>query len=188
MTIPYKQLVISQLDHHSHDTLPIHACNCIKIKHGETTAYNTDIAGFEKSLQKKLRPNQRRALILGNGGATEAVRFVLKKLDIQFKIVSRSLHEGSDLVYEDLNQEMIEESLLLINTTPLGMFPNTDQFPLIPYEFIGPGHLLFDLIYNPGKTLFLQKGEERGATIQNGADMLVIQAEESWNIWNDPSK
>lgn len=188
VTIPYKQVVVPQLDHHSPATLPIQACNCIKIKGGETTAYNTDIVGFEKSLLKKLKPSQRRALILGNGGATEAVRFVLKKLDIQFKIVSRSIHNASDLVYEDLTRDLIEKSLLIINTTPLGMFPNPDQFPLIPYECIGPEHFLFDLIYNPAKTLFLQKGEERGATIQNGADMLVIQAEESWNIWNDPSK
>ena len=146
--------------------------------------YNTDIIGFEKSLAAHLQPYHRSALVLGNGGATEAVKYVLKKLGIGFSIVSRKIHDGSELTYKDLTAEMIGERLLIINTTPLGMYPDVKECPDIPYEFLTPRHYLFDLVYNPAKTLFLQKGEEHGAAIKNGYDMLVIQAEESWKIWN----
>jgi shikimate dehydrogenase len=183
VTIPYKQLVIAHLDSFV-DTLPIRACNCIKIVAGKTVGYNTDIIGFEKSLASYLQPYHRSALILGNGGATEAVKYVLKKLGIDFSIVSRKIHDGSELTYKDLTEEMIGERLLVINTTPIGMYPNVEECPDIPYEFLTPRHYLFDLVYNPAKTLFLQKGEEHGTAIKNGYEMLVIQAEESWKIWN----
>ena len=182
VTIPYKQLVLQYLD--NADSLPVHACNCIKIVNGKTIGYNTDIVGFEKSLLTHLKPFHRHALILGNGGATEAVGYVLKKSDIDFKIVSRKIHDGSQLTYQDLDKTSIEKNLLIINATPLGMYPKIEECPSIPYDYITPNHYLFDLIYNPTKSLFLQKGEQRGATIQNGSDMLVIQAEESWRIWN----
>jgi len=184
VTIPYKQQVIAWLDHHK-DTLPIPACNCIRIRNGETTGYNTDIFGFEQSLRTGLRPYHQRALILGNGGATEAVRYVLARLGIGFSIVSRRLHNGSTMVYEDVSEEVVREHLLIINASPVGMYPHTEQYPVIPYQAIGPRHYLYDLIYNPVKTILLQKGEEQGATIRNGADMLVLQAEESWRIWNN---
>ena len=121
--------------------------------------------------------------MLGNGGAAAAVCFVLETLGISFKIVSRALHKGSTYTYADLNASIIEENQVIINTTPLGMFPNVNDYPPLPYEFISSGHFLFDLIYNPEKTLFLQKGEQHGALVQNGMEMLVLQAEESWRIW-----
>ena len=185
VTIPYKQQVLQYLYSSSGIPKEIKACNCIKITAGKLFGHNTDVIGFEKSLQPLLKPWHKKALILGNGGATEAVIFVLKKLDISFDIVSRSLHANSTLCYKDLGEQVMKESLLIINTTPLGMYPQTDQYPDIPYEFITNKHLLYDLIYNPEKTLFLQKGEERGATFKNGEEMLVLQAEESWRIWNE---
>ena len=185
VTIPYKQQVLSHLYSFTDIPKEIKACNCIKIIKGRLFGYNTDVIGFEKSLRSLLKPWHKKALILGNGGATEAVVFVLKKLDISFEIVSRSLHANSTLCYKDLGEQVMKEKLLIINTTPLGMYPQTDQYPDIPYEFITDKHLLYDLIYNPAKTLFLQKGEERGATIKNGEEMLRLQAEESWRIWNE---
>jgi shikimate dehydrogenase len=183
VTIPYKQLVVRYLDNYIH-TLPIQACNCIKVKDGRTTGYNTDIPAFEKALLVQLQSHHQNALILGNGGSAQAVQYVLRKLGIYFSIVSRKIHDGAKFIYEDLNEEIMRENLLIINTTPVGMFPNSADCPPIPYQFVGSTHYLFDLIYNPSKTLFLQKGEERGAATRNGADMLVLQAEESWSIWN----
>jgi shikimate dehydrogenase len=183
VTIPYKQLVLRHLDHVV-DTLPVAACNCIKISNGRTTAYNTDIAGFETSLLTRLKPYHQKALVLGNGGATEAVVYVLKKLGITFEIVSREIHDRSTLTYQALTGDMVSDHLLIINTTPLGMYPRVDECPPLPYEALTPQHYLFDLIYNPERTLFLRKGEGRGATVENGYQMLVLQAEESWRIWN----
>jgi shikimate dehydrogenase len=185
VTIPYKQQVLSFLDSFSNIPEEIKACNCIKINKGKLIGYNTDVIGFEKSLRPLLKPWHKKALILGNGGATGAVTFILKKLDISYVIVSRSLHANSTLCYKDLSDQLMQENLLIINTTPLGMYPQTEQYPDIPYEFITSNHLLYDLIYNPAKTLFLQKGEEKGATIKNGEEMLILQAEESWRIWNE---
>lgn len=184
VTIPYKQLVISHLN--SIDSLPggIMTCNCIKIIDGKLFGYNTDVIGFEKSLMPLLQPYHKRALVFGNGGATAAIIYVLKKLGIEYEIVSRQLHDGSTITYEDLNEKTIKENLLIINTTPVGMFPNIKDVLPIPYGYTGPQHLFFDLIYNPGKTIFLQKAEAQGATIKNGLEMLKIQAEESWRIWN----
>ena len=183
VTIPYKQSVIQWLDDYVH-TLPLAACNCIKIRNGISTGYNTDIIAFEKSLIESLKSKHQTALILGNGGSSQAVQYVLRKLGIYFKIVSRKIHDGSELVYEDLDEEIIRDHLLIINTTPLGMYPQVKDSPMIPYQYIGPDHYLYDLVYNPGKTVFLQKGEHMGATIRNGEDMLMIQAEASWKIWN----
>lgn len=185
ITIPYKQAVIPFLDDISNLPEGMSACNCIKIVKGKLVGYNTDVIGFEKSLIGKLKSHHNKALILGNGGASEAVKYVLRKLTINFKVVSRKLQVGSDLTYEDLNETIINEHLLMINTSPVGTYPNDTECPAIPYQFITSKHYLFDLVYNPTKTLFLQKGEEYGATIKNGYDMLEIQAEESWRIWND---
>ncbi|MFI5155969.1 MAG: shikimate dehydrogenase family protein [Chitinophagales bacterium] len=182
VTIPYKLQVISLLDDLSH--LPISACNCIKISGGKLVGYNTDIVGFEKSLTADLQPHHRQALVLGKGGASEAVLWVLKKLSIAFTQVSRHASKEGDLNYEDLNRDIINQHQLIINCTPLGMFPKVNECPAIPYEFLGKQHYLFDLVYNPPITLFLRKGAQRGAAIRNGSDMLVIQAEESWKIWN----
>jgi shikimate dehydrogenase len=181
VTIPYKQQVIEYLDDTSN--LPLHACNCIKITDGKLIGYNTDVTGFEISfLQNKLAYHNR-ALILGTGGSSIAVQYVLHKLQIPFSIVSRS--EGSHFTYEQLNQSVMAAHNIIINTTPLGTFPAVDNCPPLPYVFITPQHYCYDLVYNPAKTLFLQQAEAQGAIIKNGQDMLVIQAEESWKIWNE---
>ncbi|MEI8060430.1 MAG: shikimate dehydrogenase, partial [Ferruginibacter sp.] len=184
ITIPYKQAVIPFLDDTSNLPFGINACNCVKINAGKLIGYNTDVIGFEKSLLPLLKSNHTKALILGNGGAAEAVKFVLKKLDIESKIVSRKLHNGAQLTYEDLNANITKEHLLIINTSPVGTFPNENECPAIPYQFLTTNHYLFDLVYNPSTTKFLQKGAEQGAVIKNGSDMLQIQADESWKIWN----
>ncbi len=187
VTIPYKQQVLPLLD--VVDLIPpgLNACNCIRITGGKLVGYNTDHTGFEKSLVPLLKPHHHKALVLGNGGATEAVVFVLKKLGIEFNIVSRQLHHGSTLTYQSLDEKIIKEHTLIINTTPLGMYPNTGEFPPIPYQHITNHHVLYDLVYNPEKTLFLLKGEEQGAAIKNGYEMLVLQAEENWKIWMSES-
>ena len=183
VTIPYKQSVFEYID--SRENLPtgLDACNCIRIRNGKTYAFNTDVVGFEKSFASALQVHHKRALILGNGGATAAVAFVLKKLNIPYQVVSRMIHDGSTLTYDDLNETLIKSHYVIINTTPLGMYPSVESCPPIPYQHLTSQHYLFDLVYNPDITLFLKKGEEHGATIKNGLEMLIIQAEESWNIW-----
>lgn len=185
VTIPYKQSILHHLNSVKEIPFGLKACNCIKIKEGKTYGYNTDITGFEKSLLPYLKQYHNKALILGNGGAAEAVKFVFDKLNISYKIVSRKIHDGSELTYGDLNKAIIEENKLIVNTTPLGTFPNIDDCPEIPYQFLTPQHFLYDLVYNPEKTLFLQKGEACGTSIKNGYEMLILQAEESWRIWNE---
>jgi shikimate dehydrogenase len=184
VTIPYKKQVLAFLDD-SHIPAGVDACNCINIINGKLVGYNTDITGFEMSLKPILKSWHKKALVLGNGGSAAAVLFVLHKLNIEFSIASRKIHDGSTLVYEDITPEIIQEHTIIINTTPLGMFPNTDTCPAIPYNSISERHLLYDLVYNPAKTLFLQQGKERGATIKNGEEMLRLQAEENWRIWNE---
>jgi shikimate dehydrogenase len=183
VTIPYKQLVLPFLDE---SRLPgnIHACNCIKISNGKLYGYNTDVTGFEKTFTPLLKFYHTSALVLGNGGATAAVKYVLEKFGITCNIVSRKMHEGSKYVYEDLNEEIMQENLVVINTTPLGTYPDVNASAPIPYQFISKRHYFFDLVYNPSKTTFLKNAEEKGAAIRNGYDMLVAQAEESWKIWN----
>lgn len=185
VTIPYKQQVLQFLD--NTDSIPegINACNCIKIQDGRLIGYNTDIVGFEKSFLEQLQPHHNKALVLGNGGAAAAVTYVLKKLGIAYNIVSRNLHRSSSLTYSDLNESIISKHKVIINTTPLGTFPDVDVCPPIPYEFLTGEHYLYDLIYNPSKTLFLKNGEKQSAIIKNGYEMLLLQAEESWRIWND---
>lgn len=185
VTIPYKQQILHHLTSVKEIPFGLKACNCIKIKQGKTYGYNTDITGFERSLLPHLKAYHTHALILGNGGAAEAVKFVFDKLNISYKIVSRKIHDGSDLTYDDLNKTIIEANKLIVNTTPLGSFPNKEESPQIPYDFLTSQHFLYDLVYNPEKTLFLQKGERQGASIKNGYEMLVLQAEESWRIWNE---
>lgn len=183
VTIPYKKEVLPYL-HHVDDTVQqIGACNCIKIKEGKLYGYNTDVIGFSQSLQQYLQPQHKKALVLGTGGSSNAVQYALRQLGIAYHLVSRQ--KGLETFsYEDLNASIMREHLLIINTTPLGMFPNVDAAAPIPYEAITAQHLLFDLVYNPPKTLFLQKGEAQGAAICNGDQMLVLQAEAAWAVWN----
>jgi len=183
VTIPYKEEVLDFLDHKTETVEKIGACNCIKIVDEELHGFNTDAVAFKNSLHKNLKPHHKCALILGSGGASKAVQFALKELGIDFFIVSRRQQENQ-LGYEDVGEKVIQEHQMIINATPLGMFPNIDQYPSIPYEALTPDHLLYDLIYNPPKTKFLEQGEKRGATVMNGYEMLVAQAEESWRIWN----
>ncbi len=184
VTIPYKKAVLPFLDSVKNIPPGLEACNCIRIKDGKLSGFNTDVIAFEKSLSSLLKPHHKKALVLGNGGAAAAIGYVLKKLGIDFHLVSRAIHDGSTLTYKDLNEEIISECHLVINCTPLGMHPKPDEFPHIPYRYITDKHLLYDLLYNPPVTLFLQKGQERGAVIKNGLEMLELQAEESWKIWN----
>jgi shikimate dehydrogenase len=184
VTIPYKEQVLSFLDDTDDVVKKIKACNCIIIKNGKLKGYNTDVEGFERSLKKQLQPHHKKALILGTGGAAKAVEFVLQKLEIDFNYVSRK-PSVNNYSYNQLTPGIITDHSLIINTTPLGLYPAVNEAPPIPYEALTANHYLFDLVYNPEKTLFLRMGEERGAAIKNGYEMLVIQAEESWKIWNE---
>jgi len=185
VTIPYKEKVIAYLDELSPVVAAIGACNCIRIDGGRRTGYNTDVVGFEQSLLKKLGGHHELALILGTGGAAKAVEYVLRKLGIHYRLVTRNPRpDTGDMGYEQVTPEILDSYTLIVNTTPLGMHPRTEECPPLPYEAMGPGHYLFDLIYNPARTLFLEKGEERGAVVENGHEMLLLQAEESWRIWN----
>lgn len=183
VTIPYKEQVLRYLDKRSPVVEEIGACNCIMIKDGELVGYNTDVIGFTKSLEPKLRGTHKKALVLGTGGAAKAVHYSLKQKGIDFLQVSRRQSDQT-IAYNDINQQLLKEYTLIINTTPLGMHPHVEQAPDMPYQFIGPEHYLFDLVYNPALTKFLAEGKARGAEIENGADMLIIQAEASWEIWN----
>jgi shikimate dehydrogenase len=201
VTIPYKKEVIPFLQHSSPVVQAIKACNCIRKFNNELYGYNTDVIGFEKSLLPFLQAHHTHALILGTGGASAAVQWVLQQLNIQYQVVSRkantqelnTIKENTlelnteikyKLSYEQLNKSIIESHTLIINTSPLGMYPNVHEAPPIEYDAISPLHHLYDLVYNPTETLFMKNGLAQGATVQNGLAMLHIQAEESWAIWN----
>ncbi len=184
VTIPYKQQVLQFIQDQTHLPEGLNACNCMRIRQGHCTAYNTDHIGFQKSLEPLLQPIHRKALVLGNGGATAAVLYALDQLHIVSTVVSRNPATSSMLSYAQLTDAVMADHLLIINTTPLGMIPDVNTCPPIPYGQITNKHLLYDLVYNPALTLFLQKGQEQGAVIKNGEDMLLLQAEENWKIWN----
>jgi shikimate dehydrogenase len=184
VTIPYKEQVLPFLNEMDGVVQKIKACNCIRIKNGQLKGFNTDVIGFEISLKEQLRPHHRKALILGTGGAAKAVEYVLQKTGIEFKYVSRK-KTGNNFTYSELDKDIMGAYQLIINTTPVGTYPAVNEAPDIPYEHLTSQHYLFDLVYNPPKTLFLQKGEQQGAIAKNGYDMLLIQADESWKIWNE---
>jgi shikimate dehydrogenase len=183
VTIPYKKLVIPFLQYPSSVVQSIQACNCIRLYDGALYGYNTDVIGFEQSLLPSLKPHHQKALIFGTGGAAAAVEWVLQKLGIAYQLVSRTASEGY-IAYESLSPEVIEAHTLLIQTSPVGMFPNEDEAPNLPYEAITSKHHLYDLVYNPAETKFLALGAVQGATTQNGLEMLHLQADASWEIWN----
>ncbi len=189
VTIPYKEQVIPFLDELNDSAREIGAVNTVKITRSQSgvhlKGFNTDTFGFESSLKPLLKPHHNKALILGTGGASKALKYVLSKLGIDF--ISASIEElkENEIRYEDIDEAMMAERLLIIHATPLGTFPKTDACANIPYEFITEKHLLFDLVYNPEVTLFLQKGAEKGATIKNGYDMLLGQANKAYEIWNE---
>lgn len=184
ITIPYKKDVLKFLDHASQAVQEIGACNCVRIVNGKRFGYNTDVVGFEQTLAPFLKPHHTKALILGTGGASAAVEWVLKKLGIVYLSVSR-IASATTISYEQIDQVIMTTHTLVINTTPLGMYPKIDACPNLPYQFMNEQHHLFDLVYNPEETQFLTKGKAQGASIQNGWEMLILQAEESWRIWNE---
>ena len=183
ITIPYKKQVIPFLHQLTPEVAEMGACNCVRIQNKKLIGYNTDVVGFEQSLKPFLQKQHTHALILGTGGAAAAVEYVLRKLRINYLNVSRNPTESS-IAYKEINQAVLSQYQLIINTSPVGQYPNVEAAPLIPYEYLGAQHHLYDLIYNPTETLFLQKGKAQGASVQNGYEMLVLQAEESWRIWN----
>lgn len=182
VTIPYKQAVIPFLHHLDESASAVGAVNTISIIKGQLTGYNTDIYGFEKSLLPLLKPWHQYALILGTGGAAKAVAYVLHKLGIKYHMVSRNPENG--FTYADVDKALIRSHQVIINCSPVGMFPDTEKAPNIPYEFITPLHLAYDLIYLPEETLFLKYSRQNGAVPQNGLSMLHLQAQRAWQIWN----
>jgi shikimate dehydrogenase len=187
VTIPYKEQVLPFLQFENEVVGGIRACNCIRIEAGRLYGYNTDVVGFERSLAAKLEPHHERALVLGAGGAAKAVEYVLRKRGIGYRMVTRRPRPGSsDLGYESVDAAVLATHTLIVNTTPLGMHPKVEECPPLPYAALTSRHYLFDLIYNPVRTQFLLRGEERGAVVENGYDMLILQAEESWRIWTEP--
>jgi shikimate dehydrogenase len=189
VTIPYKERVLPYVQVQSPVVQQMGAANTIQIQNGILTAYNTDVIGFEQSFAPLLQPHHTRALVLGTGGASRAAQYVLRQLHIPFLLVSRHLANetlGQDIItYRDIDTNIMETHTIIINCTPAGMQPNEDTFPDIPYQYLTTRHYLFDMVYKPATTVFMQKGMERGTTVKNGFDMLLIQAEASWKIWNE---
>ena len=184
VTIPYKKAVIPYLDELDQKAENIGAINTIKItKKGKLIGYNTDYYGFKKSIEPYLYSNHNKALILGTGGASKAIAYALKKLDIEYNYVSRTSSDIAKYTYQSLTEKIIENHPIIINCTPLGTYPDTNVCPPIPYDAITNEHLLYDLIYNPEETKFLTIGKIKGAKTCNGLEMLKLQAEKAWKIW-----
>ena len=186
VTIPYKESVMHLLDAVDMEAAQVGAVNCICITSGRLTGYNTDMIGFEMSLKPLLKEHHTKALVLGSGGSSKAVQYVLEKAGIGFQVVTRNKKPAPGMIsYESVNEQVIRNHTLIINCTPVGMYPHENEAPAIPYSYIRKGHLLYDLIYRPEVTRFLQFGKEMGAEIKNGYEMLVLQAEENWKLWNN---
>ena len=189
VTIPYKEQVIPYLDKLSDDARQIGAVNVIKIERKDKsiklTGYNSDITGFKQSIEPLLQPQHKKALILGTGGSAKAVFYGLRQLGLFATYVSRQKQKNQVVTYSDLSPEVMETYTVIVNCTPVGMWPNVDDCPAIPYRFLTGKHLLYDLIYNPEETLFLKKGEEKGAVVKNGLEMLQLQALAGWNFWKE---
>lgn len=186
VTIPYKESVLSELDEIDITAQKIGAINTIKIdkKTKLKKGYNTDYNGFKNSLKPFLENTHERALILGTGGASKAVSFVLEELNIDYLHVSRTPDNKKQICYNEVNEYVIKYHQIIVNTTPLGMYPSIETMPDIDYSLLSSNHLLYDLVYNPEETIFLKKGKEKGCITINGLQMLKIQAEKSWEIWN----
>lgn len=182
VTIPYKESIIPFLDDCSIHAQKIGAVNTVEFIDGKLIGHNTDWIGFRDSIKPLLQEHHKKALILGSGGSSKAVQYALRKLGIEHKIVSRNA-ELNQLSYRNLNEELQSSYTILINTTPLGMFPNVNASPDIDYSLLSSKHLLYDLVYNPKETLFLKKGKLQDAQIKNGLEMLELQASASWQIW-----
>ncbi|MFI3316977.1 MAG: shikimate dehydrogenase [Rikenellaceae bacterium] len=184
ITIPYKQQIFPYLDSIDIEAERIGAVNCVNIENGKLVGYNADIVGLRESMAKLINgAHISRALVLGTGGASSAVQYMLGEMGIEFELVSRDPLK-STITYSTISAEDITRAELIINTTPLGTYPDVDSAPQLPYAYVSPSHYLFDLVYNPPLTQFLSYGTQRGAKILNGETMLLAQAEESWRIWN----
>jgi shikimate dehydrogenase len=185
VTIPYKEVIIPYLDELEEKAKKIGAVNTVKVNDkNKLIGYNTDYYGFKKSLQPLLKPHHKNALILGTGGASKAVAFSLKELNINYHYVSRTSKNDINFTYESLTDDIIKQHQIIINCSPVGTFPNVDVCPNIPYKAITSEHILYDLIYNPEETTFLRLGKQKGAITINGLRMLKLQAEKAWSIWN----
>lgn len=188
VTIPYKEQVISYLDELDEAAAAIGAVNVIRIErnHGKTrlVGYNSDVIGFTQSIESLLEPHHKKALILGTGGASKAIHYGLQQLGLESLFVSRSRSNDNTITYDDLTPEIMKEYKVIVNCTPVGMYPKADEAPRIPYECLTPEHLLYDLLYNPNTTLFMKKGSDHGAIVKNGLEMLLLQAFGAWDIWN----
>ena len=187
VTIPYKEKVISYLDDMSEEARTIGAVNVVRVTHkGNKTilkGFNSDVIGFTQSIEPMLETNtHKKALILGTGGASKAIRYGLQQLGLETLFVSRTPKTGA-ITYDDITAETIREYNVIVNCTPCGMYPKADQCPKLPYEAMDSRNILYDLIYNPDETLFMQKGKERGAVVKNGLEMLLLQAFAAWEIW-----
>jgi len=188
VTLPYKTQIIPMLNELDDEARQIGAVNTVQFVRGrfgrmKLKGYNTDIIGFKKSIEPYLNESHLKALVLGTGGASKAVCHGLGQLGVAPVYVSRTGHE-SGIRYDEITPEMMEQYTVIVNTTPVGMFPHTEECPDIPYDLLTPGHLLYDLLYNPSETLFMKRGRERGASVINGLEMLIFQAFASWSIWN----
>jgi shikimate dehydrogenase len=184
VTIPYKEKILHLLTTSNEIVKAIGACNCVKIEKEKLFGYNTDVIGFKKSFQQHLKPYHTKALILGDGGAAKAVAYVFEKTGIEYIYVVRKGFSGDrKILFNNITDSLIASHTVIVNSTPLGTYPNIHECPSINYDILTPRHYLYDLVYNPEKTLFLQKGEAKGAFIKNGYEMLLLQAEESWKIW-----
>lgn len=185
VTIPHKEAVLPMLHEIDETVVVTGAANCITIRDGYRKGYNTDVVGFAQSLIPLLKPHHTMALVLGSGGGSRAVRHVLTQLGIPWTVVSRKPARHV-LSYSSLTPAIVAAHPLIINTTPLGMYPLTDDMPPLPWDGVGSQHLLYDLIYNPEETVFLRNGRLRGAATKNGFEMLILQAEANWEIWTKP--
>ncbi len=187
VTIPYKEKVIPFLDYVSPEARAIGAVNVIRVEHQgkkiTLKGYNSDVIGFTQSIEPLLENYHKKALVLGTGGASKAVSYGLKSLGLETVYVSRYERPGT-IQYGTITPDVVKEYNVIVNCTPLGMFPKTEECPSLPYEAMNERNILYDLIYNPDETLFMRKGAERGATVKNGLEMLLLQAFASWEFWN----
>lgn len=192
VTIPYKEAIIPYLDNLSVEALKIGAVNTVAVLREEKKTilmgHNTDAPAFEESIKDLIKMQPRRTLILGSGGASKAVRYALSKLSIEYALVSRVKREGINFTYNELTPHILSQYTLIVNCTPLGMHPNTESFPPIPYEGLSDKHVLYDLVYNPKETRFLKNGKDRGAHTINGLNMLYRQADLAWEFWEKSFK
>ncbi|WP_245676446.1 shikimate dehydrogenase family protein [Crocinitomix algicola] len=185
VTIPYKEKIIPFLDELSPEAATVGAVNTVKIKGGVKYGYNTDVYGFRQAIKPFFKSHHERAMILGTGGAAKAVNYVLENLGVNVIQISRTKRDSKTFGYEDINENMMSFNGIIVNTSPVGTYPNVEDFPLIPYEYFTEKHLAIDLTYNPLETLFLKKAKAKGAWTMNGLTMLHQQAEEAWKIWNN---